>query len=455
MDVHLHRRRAARITAILLVALPPPLPARGQIDSLAVTGATLRTWEEQVRLAIYDRGGAFSGRLSERGLLQRFQADMDPEYDLDRLSSSFGLTEDHEWHRRENGARFWAGSIDHLQLVQRGELKASVGLGGSWAAGVRFHHEESLRARRNLVALQVTREVSRGRGAIFLSGTLKARKPETDLEAGFMWRAGANELTLAVGALDLFSDLIYQSLEVAPEVADSALDYTAHPFAFRTTVDLQLTSGLRAEVYGLLLTPTRLSVESQANPGSGFVQEEAYGYAGGLIEWTAAPGTAFGGFGTWVRGRSDRAPLRADDPVIPFDLTERTWRVGAYGIHRSGPGVSLEALVARIGRDEVRRRPEGSGAANVDYDDRTWVGRADLTYAPGGGLRGVLGLDFTLREASGPPPEGRFSLARDDLRLRADVRLRPVQSALFVVGANLDLDVGRFDGAHGRFLLLW
>ena len=42
-----------------------------------------------------------------------------------------------------------------------------------------------------------------------------------------------------------------------------------------------------------------------------------------------------GGFATWVRGRLDRSPLpgSGDPDEDEFDLTEKTWQLGVYGIH--------------------------------------------------------------------------------------------------------------------------
>ncbi len=90
---------------------PGPI-AMAQQDTAMLARGTLHGWEEQVRLAVFDRGGSFNGRLSNRGILQRFNERMDSEYDLDVISSAFALPEQYAWYQRSNGARFWAGSID-------------------------------------------------------------------------------------------------------------------------------------------------------------------------------------------------------------------------------------------------------------------------------------------------------------------------------------------------------
>jgi hypothetical protein len=435
-------------------------PARGPgaapNDSAPPIGATLRTWEESARLTIFDRGGAFDGPLSERGILQRFDDEMDGEYDLDVVSSGFSLTEDYAWHRRGQGARFWTGSIHHRRLIQRGEVKAGVDLGGAWGADVRFDHDETLSARRNLMRLGVRRDLAAGRWRAFLTGTLKAEKPEADLETGVVWSSGPGEVTVAIGALDLFSDLIYQTLVVARAFADSALDYTSHPFTARTAADLRVADGVRVEGYGLVMSPTRLAVESQTEPGVGFVQDERYAYAGALLEWRPGPGTAVGGLVTWVRARIDRAPLEAGDPTDEFDLTEKSWRLGAFGIHRLSDRVSLEALVARLRRTEDRIRPPGAEGPTLVYSDRTWEGRWDLAYESASGLRAVVGIDFTLGSGGGVTEVQPIQeIARHDWRVRLDLGVRLGRRALFLIGTNQDLDRDGFDGAHGRFVLHW
>ena len=435
------------------------MPARAQPDSARVAHATLRGWEEQAWLAIFDRGGSYHGRLSDQGILQRFNEKMDSEYGLDLLSFSFSLAEVYEWYQRDNGARYWAGSINHLQLVQRGDFKASVALGAAWSAGVWFTHQRTLQANRSLIALDIRRKLLDDRAQVYLRSTLVAEKPESDIELGFRWSAGPSELTVAVAALDPFSNLIYQRLGVKPPVADTALDYTQRPYTARVSFDLPLGRHLRIEAHGLAMTPTRVVAESLTNPADGFRQDERYGYAGGLLEWAPSARTAVGGFGTWVRARLGRTPLPEGSPSDDFDLTEKTWQLGAYAIHRFTTGFATEAWLARIWRTEERIRPDTSVAANIEYEDRAWAGRANLMYRARSGFRGELGLDFVAREVIGNDElPGQF-LDRDHSRLRFDVGWQFGRLAFLVLGSNLDLDGdGRspnFDGGHARFTVYW
>ena len=426
-----------------------------QSDSLRVARATLRDWEQQMRLAIFDRGGSFSGRTGDRGILERFNEAMDAEYDLDVISSTFSLTETYEWYQRANGARYWGGSIDHLQLVQGADLRTEVPLGGTWSADVWFTHEHSLRVRRNLLWLGFSKRFSEHGTRAFLQGTLSAEKPEADIEAGFVWSSGRSEVTFAIAALDLFSDLIYQDLEVDPRIEDQALDYTAHPFTARLAADLSLGPTFRIEAFGLILTPTTLLVESQTRPGTGFEQDERYAYAGGQLAWQPSQRSAIGGFATWVRARTHRAPLSTGSPDDDFDLTESSWSAGIYAIHRFQARFALESWLAHVWRDEDRLLPDAA-TTGIAYMERTWASRNSLIYRAASGFRGDLGLDFTARNADDPAPVPTLEpLEKNNFRLRGDLGWHFDGRAMFLVGGNLDLDEMSFDGAHGRFMLFW
>ncbi len=453
--------RVALVLALAITLLPASTPesAFGQGDVFNTAHATLRGWEERARLAIFDRGGSFFGRLSDRGILQRFNPEMDPEYPLDLISSTFSLGETYEWYRRDNGVRFWAGSISHLRLVQNGDFKATVPLGGSWATNVRFTHDETLQANRNLIRLEFRKEMFEGSGRTFLTGTLKAEKPETDLELGFTWRPPRGEVTVALAALDVFSNFIYQSLEVDPAVADTVLDYTSLPFTARLSLDFDLGRRFRIETHGLVLTPTSVVAESQSNPGDGFAQDEHYTYAGGLLEWAPAARVAFGGFATWVRGRLDRSPLpgSGDPDEDEFDLTEKTWQLGVYGIHPLGERFTAEGWLTRVWRTEERLLAPVTWTV-IDYEDRSWAGRVKVTYRARSGFRSDLGLDFVARDVVGTDRlPGAFDA--NNSRLRLDLGWGFDARALLILGGAFDLDAGggssRFDGAHGRFALYW
>jgi hypothetical protein len=442
------------LPVLILVACSRPASAVAQGVACGPRGVTLRGWEEEARISILDREGSSDGRFSERGMLQRFHPLMDAEYRLDLISSGFPLDEECAWYRADSGARFWAGSIDHLRLIQVGQIKARVPLGSSWGARVEHLHEETLQAQRNLLRVGFEHLLADGAGRVFLSGTMIPVKPQSDLELGISWLPGGREVTVAVAALDVFSDAVYQVLGVGPALADTTLDHLSHPFTARILLDLPLHSRLRVEAFGLFLTSTRVRVEPRGEPWSGFEQAEGYAYGGGLLEWTPGGQTALGGLSTWRRGHTERMPVEGEltGSTEAFELVEETWQVGAFVVHDLSSHLRVRGWLVREGQEERRERVPYPSS----YRERSWLMRADLTYRAAGGFHGELGLDTTARSGRGPLPVTPIEpLLRSDRRLRGDLGWRFGERALFVLGANLDLDAGEFDGGHGRFALYW
>ena len=453
-------RRIGLTLGVLLSLLSNSDVAIAQADSTEVLGATLRGWEDNARLTILDRGGSFHGRTSDRGILQRFTEQLDDEYSLDLFSFRFSLSQEYEWYRRREGARYFGGSINHRFIVQDAEVVGNIALTEMWNFSVIFNLQNTLQADRGAVRIGFGHGWSGGRANAFLTGTLTPDKPDIDLELGFRWDAHPGEVTVAFAALDLFSDVIYQDLGVSPVQAEEVLDYAAHPYTLRVALEAPFARGLRTEVYGLVMSPTQVTVIRQSGDPDGFEQEERYAYAGALLEWSGSPASAFGVAGTWVRARLGRTPLQNGDPDHAFDLTEENTQLRAYGIQRFGR-LLAEAWIAHVWRFEDRLRPDTAVVPSIDYEDRAWAGRVAMAYRATSGLRAELGVDFVARDVVGfDRVPGQF-LGRNNSRLRLDVGWRFGQTALFVIGASRDLDGdrgstrGAFDGAHGRFQVYW
>lgn len=440
--------------------------SRGPANPLAPVHATLRGWNEGMWLTVFDRGGNYFGRTSDRGILQRFNDRMDFEYHIDALSYGFSPLETYAWYQRESGARFWAGSINHLELIQQGDFKAAVPLGETWAVDARFRYDRTLDADRSLVSVGFRHSMFANRGEAFVSGTIQPIKPEADLELGFSWLIDGGRVTAALGSLDTFSDFIF--LDLGASIADTVLDYASHPFTGRVAVELPLGGVWRVEGYGLAMTPTRVAVRRDSDPQDGFEQEERFAYGGGLVEWSPTPRTALGGYATAARARLGRSPLPAGSQQDAFDLRERTWEAGLFGIHRVSHRFTLESWVARTWRREERLRPDTTVAPNVDYEDRAWSTRSTLSYRAQSGFRADLGLDIFAREiARLAEVPGVRHLGKDNSRIRFGVGWHAERRASFLVGLNVDLDDSTgwggedavisipFDGAYGRFTLYW
>ena len=99
--------------ALLLVLLAATTPARAQGDTLGGgLHTTLSGWADDALLYILDRDAARGGRLSDRGILQRFWFDIDPDYQINLMRMRFDLIDDAEWYRHASGVRYWSGSVN-------------------------------------------------------------------------------------------------------------------------------------------------------------------------------------------------------------------------------------------------------------------------------------------------------------------------------------------------------
>lgn len=444
----------------VLVADISPAALQGQVDSGEAVHATLRGWEDNARLTIFDRSGSFHGRLSDRGILQRFTELLDHEYTLDLVSFGFSLTEDYRWYTNRHGARAWGGSINHRFLAQSAEFAGTVPVGEAWAFDVLFNFEETLQADRALVRAGFRGSFAEDKVTGFVTGYLKADKPEMDFELGLTLKPGRSNITVAFAALDLFNDLIYQQLGVGPPIAPQSLDYTKHPLTARVAADIPLGRFFRTEVYGLYMTPSQLVVTEQPAEDSSFVQDERYAYAGALLEWAPARHTALGAIATYVDAGSDRSFLDPSASPNAFDLTERTARVGAYGIRTLGR-FEIEGRFAHEWRIENRLRADTTASPSTEYEDRAWVGRTSISYRARSGFRADVGFDFVLRDVVKAADLPGDDLDAEDIRLRFDLGWNFGETAMFVAGWKADLDgqqetaLGVLDGAHGRFQVFW
>jgi hypothetical protein len=431
-------------------------------DTAEYARATLLRWDEQLRLTLLDRGGSYYGRTSDRGMLQRFNDRADSEYELDLISYGFSLTENYSWYRRGRGARYWGGSVNKLRMVQEAEFAASIDLGASWVADVRFNHQKTYQANRSALRFGARKGFSDNRVVLFGTAIISGQKPESDVELGILVEPIAGtRVTVGVAALDLFNNLIYETLGVGVGVSDTALSYSAQPFAVRVGLDSEF-GPFRVEAYALGVTPTTLTVRRQTEPDDGFAQDERFAYAGGLVAWEPTTRSSLGAFATWVRARTNRAALPVGTAEHDFDLTETTAQLGVYGIHRFGK-FSLEGWSGHVWRIEDRVRPDTAVAPSIDYEDRAWVGRIQLTYRVPVGLRIGTGLDFTARRVIGDDRMPSLQdLDKNNTRLRIELGWQFGRRAMIFAGAGAELDSdieapgeGAFDGGHARLAVFF
>lgn len=469
------------VPALLLsgIALPaqappgpgPPGPTAASADTAPPLHATLRGWVEGRWAMLEDRGAAAGGRLSPDGILRRFHPGIDAEYRLDLVSSRFGLADDHRWYRRAGdaggGVRYWAGSINQRVLTTGAEARATVPVDSAWSLGVGYRRRESPVVDRGLLHLRVRRAWEGGVTG-YVEGSLHADKPDSDVTVGARWDGGRTRAAVAVTLLDAFSDVIYQGLVVWHGFAPVATDYERHPVALRASAEHAFGAdgeGVRLEAHGAWMRPARVRAYRQTAPDSGFVQDERFSLAAGLVEAPVAAGVRAGVFASRVRAELDREPLPAGPASDDFRLVERTTRAGAFVLARAGASLEVEGRVAREWRPELRERPATApdSLPGVDYEDRAWIGRLGGSLAVGAGFDAVAAVEWDLRDVvrgAGQVP-ATDSFDQDNTRLNLGVGWSPGPAAELLLGYRLDLDGdpgtghGSFDGAHGRFALRW
>ena len=434
-------------------AEPPPLHA------------TLRTWADDAWFKALDRNGAADGRLSAKGILQRFHRLTDDEYKLDFVSKDYTLLEDYLWHRRSRGLRYATGSVNPRDLAEALDFKVLLPMGRGWSFDAWFTRDRSVHLDRNLLRVAVDRRWASGCFARAL-GTLGAVKPDSDLELGGGWRSEdeRSEVLVAAVLLDAFNDLIYQELTIHPDYADTALDYERQPMALRAEVDVFVTPRLRLEAYGAITREAVVRAYEQRDPAMGFRQSEAYGFAGALVEWAFSNDAAAGLTVSHVAAGLDREPLPGAPVEETFSLREQETRWGGFALLRLHPRWRLESWALRELRPETRDAPDSSALHDVDYEDRSWMGLVQLVHGGEGGFAGGLAVDFDLRDTlrgDGEIPIRFQGLGYHNVRLRADVGWRFEGRGYVLAGASFDLDGDpqnerrRFDGARARFELFF
>lgn len=451
--------RALAAPALLVAACAVPL--RAQAPDLPLHG-TVFGWSERTWLSVLDRGAVDGGRLTDQGWLLRFHSAIDDEYAIDVISVSSPLSDEYSWQYRRNGMRYRGGSINHRDLIGALDAKADVGLGRGWTARFRFDKEDRPGLARNLPRLGIEKAWS-GPFA-FAETTVDALKPEMDVTLGGGWRDGHGEAALSLTMLDAFSDVIYQGLVVYEGFADTAIDYERRPLALRAKVHRQLGRHLRVEADLGAALPSTLRAYRQAAPDSGFRQDEQFGMAAGLVEWTTLPAVRVGAFTTWVRTIMDRAPLPEGRPEDDFRLEERTTQVGGYAQWRPSRGWQVESWLLREHRPETRTYGRPGANPDVDYEDKAWRGQTMVRRLWSIGLEAGAAFELDLRDVvrgAGEVPSVEGDVGRRNTRLRLELGWRFDTRFWIEAGYRIDLDGdagtdhGSFDGAHTRIALFW
>ncbi len=447
------------VVASFLVALPAPAHAQFSHDEFH---ATLRGWAESVWLHALDRRSAAGGRVSENGILERFNEVIDDKYFLDRLTAAFTPIEDYEWYARESGVRWSGGSITKRSLAVDLELKATVPLGEKWGFGVRVNKTEFPEVNHTTFRFRLARSLS-SRLTVFAESFLDPQKPGSDVEAGIRWRSPSDaRVEATIGVLDFPNDFIYLNLNAQRQTGvDSTLEYERQPITVRTSFSVPLTSSFRLEGHGAVARPSTILAYEGKDESAGFRQHERFAFAGALLEWVPRPGLMAAAFVNTVYARSIRSPLSAAAPVASYRLTEQTTEIGIVGAVRLAPRWRVDFWARHSWRPERRVFLAGEDA-DVDFMLRSFNSQAVLTYRARSGFVADLGVGYN--NAQTPRGDGQVpstgSLKGIQYRIRYDAGWRIHDRFSVLVGSATDIDGESgegvsFGGARGRFVMYW
>jgi hypothetical protein len=442
----------------LTVACVPPLS--GQSDPLS--HATLQHWAERSWLLLLDRHGSVGGRLSQAGVLQRFQESQDDKYFLDRFSAAFLLREDYDWYARDNGVRWFGGSINRRNLVSEGEFKVNVPLSQAWAIGARFNKEDTPSAQRNAMRIGVKAQFPKSIGG-FANLHLDPNKPGTDIEIGgtLGQRTGANAM-VSVTVMDAVNNVVYVTLDAASQAQiDSTLVYDKQPIAFRTQVMIPLGRSLRVEAYGLYVTPSALRTFAETSETDGFIRRERIAYAGGLVEFKPFATLLTGFYANTIWAESEQEKLAPTVLVDEYALTEQTTQVGGFATWRVTRRWMLDMYGVRTWRPE-RREWGDPGLQSVDYQLRTWHIAGIVTYRALSGFMTDAGIAWNDADEpnGGDQVPATGSLTTRNWRVRYDIGWGFGDTFSFLIGGSVDYDGETndgwsFGGGRGKFSLYW
>ena len=452
---------AALLAGIALLAVPPlhaqsdaersaTSPA-GETDSAAL--ATLAAWADQVWLSLLDRDGAYYGRLAEEGIFQRFNPEMDHEYELDVRSGLFDPGEDARWAELPNGFRVAGGSLNNPHILNVVDWRQETHISGPVDLMARYRRERSLTARRDYPWVGVRwRDVLGTPWTVRVGLGIHFFKPSADVEVALArsWRDGEDRswtVEVRLAALDAFNEAIFQGLGVRADDVDAHYDYAGAPLAARTTLRAA-ASRWRAELHAGSSRRSEVQVTFPATGRAPFTQLEQVAFLGALFQVTPLERVTLALYGTWASADTER---RAPANVPGFTLREQTVTVGARARTRLNPLWAVETELARVRRPEWRTP---AGGARREHRDRGVFARAALVRYPEAGWTSRLAYVLLDRDAGSRAPW--LTAQNQGLITEAGHRFR----SGFEVTAGLRWDLDhfgrdRFEGAHLRLSAAW
>jgi hypothetical protein len=437
-------------------------------DTVRPHHVTLEGWDRRTRMAVWDRIHAVGGFYYDRGVLRRWTAQMDHEYDLDNFSIKPTLADDAVFYASDRGFRTAAGSITNGSFVIESELQTTETLIGPLGIDVRFVQQEDLSAERAFVELGYHVDLGKGHriGARHSFASLK-----TDLDAELVYRYSHPNLDaeLSAGRLDIANNLVNAVLVPDPVHFDTLRVYQTPPYWFAGRVSVPV-GPVRCEAVGGVATESRADVRSQTVEQARFRYDNAFAFWGGLVEAEVIRDRLVVG-AMASQSQSDAARRTPPDVIASSNYDSRQTQLRG-GVFALANWTSLRAEAWWM-HERVADRQWGSAFAGSTVDkpygiEERWDWtRVRLDWVPGSRWGPTIGAEYAHGLRNYPVEGDLEEIQNEVLRffpygpnrrvtLRAGFRFSPRAEVVFGVNGDLDGDTfyndgGRpFDGAHVR-----
>ncbi len=446
-------------------------PTLAQVDGDSPNRVTLKGWVHDLRVAAWDRAGSAGGRYFDRGVFHYRTPRMDHEYDLDMFTVGFTMAEDAAFYAFDNGFRSRAISVTTSDFATQTQIHATTALSERIALRIDSDLQDDLQARRLALRLGYEMEVAEGH-TVGLTHSLARAKADMDMGGYYRFENGKHwAAEVEVIALDGLNNII-GGLTASPFNRDTLRHYTDAPFMLSSRVSVPVLPRIRGEAAFGVQPRAKANIRSLNHDSLRFNFEDAFSYAGLLLEVEAWPGHITSGAVAKFTSSTSTRTADADARRPANYVTRQAYsRLGAFALGNWGK-LHAETFVYF---DHYADEQEGElfGGATVDgsylfEEQRTWI-RAKIGAMTPIGVDASLAYQADLRTY----PEGEglgdryyaFIPHRPNHRLTLSFSLPFSQNAVLDGGTTFDLDNDHFfpdprsrshyDGTYLRLRANW
>ena len=473
------------------------LSLQGNLNLLeAQPRATLKGWENNLRLTIKDRSNNVGGFYYDRGLFRMHTPEMSPEHALDIFTYRFSYFEDYEWLKSDNGFRTFAGSLNTPVFVVQSEFKSTLSTSDNGNFSIHAVQQEHLRAKRGLFLLGYIHRLG-DMHSVGISHTLGQQK--TDLDATFSYIFGTEEtgwITADVTLLDWANNFVSELSTERQSEFEIRQTYSRKPYLFTLRLESPQVWIFRGEAVASFQPRSAAEVSRRDFPGENFRLEDWVNYQGALLEARFPGGTA-GVIYQRTFARMEREPAPGSDYQLDYGNRQVQQRAGLYLTYKwKSFGIEQWFWIERNRDQQFDENPDAYATqdSNVrsydnrpdrypfDFNEMRRFNKTRLFYEPEGRLISLFlehngdwrtpafdGQSSTVRAISYRNYYPNHIVARNE-RLTLGVGFAFSEHANLTLGVSLDLDhdlyngwgnrrpdasPAYFDGGFGRLQVMW